>query len=395
MLLTPKTEIDARIALLQKELTRAGYDGAILVQNNDLFYFTGTVQNSQLYVPSGGEPVLAVRKSFARARQESPLKNIVPLTNPKEFASILNSLGCYPQAKVGLELDVLPVNRMYDFQKLLPGIDFADVSPIIRTIRMIKSPYEIELIRETMRVLDKGFQEIPRVLRAGMLEFELASHFEAALRREGISGSSKMRAFNQDFTMSALSSGSSGAYSSGVAGSVGGAGLTPAYPMGASRKAIRRNEVILVDFAPSVNGYTGDQTRIFCIGALDPKMVKAHQDALFIQAEVIKLLKPGVLAEEAYFLGVKIAAEMGYSENFLGYRDDQVRFIGHGVGLDTDELPVMAPGSKIPMQTGMTFALEPKFVFPEGAIGTESTYVMTEQGAENLDVTPLDITYIK
>lgn len=395
MLLTPKTEIEARITNFQQQLAMDGYDGAIIVQNNDLFYFTGTVQNSQLYIPAAGEPVLAVRKSYSRARQESPLKNIVPMQSPKEFGAIIKSLGLYPQTRLGLELDVLPVNLMYEFQKLFPGIPIGDISPIVRSIRMIKSPYEIELIRETLRVLDKGFQEVARVLREGMTEFELASYFEAALRREGMSGSSRMRAFNQDFAMSAICSGSSGAYSSGVAGSVGGAGLTPAYPMGASRKVIHRNEVVTVDFAPLVNGYTGDQTRVFCIGELEPKLVKAHQDALLINSEILKLLQPGVLAEEAYFLGLKMAADLGYKDNFLGYRDDQVRFIGHGVGLDTDELPVFAPGSKIPMQAGMTFALEPKFVFPEGAIGTESTYVMTEQGPEDLSVTPPGITYVK
>ncbi len=395
MLLTPRSEIESRISKLQQEMTMAGCGGAIILQNNDLYYFTGTVQNSQLFVPAGGQPVLAVRKSYSRAKQESPLANIVLMKSPKEFAAILRSLEHSLTSRIGLELDVLPYNRVLDLQKQFPQASWIDISPVIRTIRMVKSPYEIELIRESLRVLDQGFQEVPRVLREGMPEFELASYFESALRRAGMSGSSRMRAFNQDFTMSAICSGISGAHSSGVEGSIGGAGLTPAYPMGASRKAILRGEPVIVDFAPIVNGYTGDQTRVFCIGELAPKMVKAHQDALFINQEILKLLKPGVLAEEAYFLGIRLAEEMGNEENFLGYRDDRVRFIGHGVGLDTDELPVFAPGCKIPMQTGMTFALEPKFVFPEGAIGTESTYVMTEHGPENLSITPEEITYIE
>lgn len=395
MLLTPRSEIESRISKLQQEMARAGCEGAMILQNSDLYYFTGTVQNSQLYVPAEGQPVLAVRKSFSRAMQESPLANIVQMKSPKEFAAILSSLGHGLPSRIGLELDVLPYNRVLDLQKQFPQASWLDISPVIRAIRMVKSPYEVELVRQSLQVLDQGFQEVPRVLREGMLEFELASYFESALRRAGMSGSSRMRAFNQDFTMSAICSGSSGAYSSGVEGSIGGAGLCPAYPMGASRKAILRNEPVIVDFAPIVNGYTGDQTRVFCIGELDPKMVKAHQDALFINQEILNLLEPGVLAEEAYFLGVRLAAEMGYEENFLGYREDRVRFIGHGVGLDTDELPVFAPGCKIPMQTGMTFALEPKFVFPEGAIGTESTYVMTEHGPENLSITPEEITYIE
>jgi len=395
MLLTPKRELEARIGNLQQSMARAGLTGAIIIQNTDLFYFTGTAQNAQLYVPVQGDPVLAVRKSFTRAREESSIKNVVPLKNPKEFAALIRSYGYEASGRFGLELDILPVNRMLDLQKVFSGIQVEDISPLIRQVRMVKSPYEVEMIRNSLRVLDLGYQAIPQLVREGMSETELFGLFESVLRRAGSSGGARMRAFNQDFVMGTISTGSSGAMRSGVDGSVGGTGLTPAYPVGGGNKPIGRDEVIYVDFAPSVNGYAGDQTRVFCIGKLPPRLEKAHQDALLINSEVLKILRPGVLAEEAYFLGIRLADEMGYKDNFLGCGENQVRFIGHGVGLDVDELPVMAPGSQIPLQVGMTFALEPKFVFPEGAIGTESTFVMTENGPENLCVTPLDIVYIK
>lgn len=395
LLFAPKAEIDARIAKLQMELAASDIEGAILMQNSDLFYFSGTVQNSQLYLPVSGEPVLAVRKSYSRACQESPLTNIAPMKSAREFPDIIKLFGYCPGKQIGLELDVMPVNKMFELQRLWPGCQFVDVSPMIKKLRMIKSAYEVKLVRETLRIMDIAFREVPGLVREGMQENELFGLIAAVLRREGIVESSRMRAFNQDFLLGTVSCGSSAACSSGVDGSVGGAGLNPAYPAGPSHKTILRNEVIYVDLTPVGNGYTGDQTRIYCIGELSPKMVKAHQDALLINEELLKLLKPGVLAEDAYYLGVKLAAEMGYQDHFLGYRDDQVRFIGHGIGLDCDELPVFAPGAKIPMQAGMTFALEPKLVFSEGAIGTESTYVMTDSGPECLSITPLDITYIK
>lgn len=123
-------------------------------------------------------------------------------------------------------------------------------------------------------------------------------------------------------------------------------------------------------------------------------MEQAFSDALMINEEMLKILKPGTPAEEPYLLAVKIAEELGYKEHFLGYKENRVRFVGHGVGLETDEMPVFAPGMKTPVMPGMVFALEPKFVFAEGAIGTESTYVMTEAGPECLSITPQIIGYV-
>jgi Xaa-Pro aminopeptidase len=77
----------------------------------------------------------------------------------------------------------------------------------------------------------------------------------------------------------------------------------------------------------------------------------------------------------------------------MGYRENRVNFIGHGIGLELDELPILAKGLKAPIKPGMTFALEPKFVFPEGAIGIENSFVMTENGPEYLSITPEVITY--
>lgn len=106
-------------------------------------------------------------------------------------------------------------------------------------------------------------------------------------------------------------------------------------------------------------------------------------DAVFIEAEIIKAIKPGTPAEESYLLALKLAEEMGYKDSFMGYQDDKVKFIGHGIGLELDEFPILAKGLKTPKLPGMTFALEPKFVFSEGAIGTENSFVMMEKGPES------------
>lgn len=393
MKLTPKSEIEARIAKLQEKLTQQNLAGSIIVLNSDMFYFTGTVQTSYLYVPASGEPVLMIKKSLRRGRDESPLKNIVPINSPKQIPEILASFDYKTFDQIGLELDVLPLNNYKMYQKIFPKAEFSDISPAIKEIRSIKSPYEIELLRDALNVIDKAHSAVPSFLREGMLEIELAALFEAEMRKRGYSGCCKMRAFNQDFFLGNTCTGTNGVFPSFFDGPVGGCGVAVTHPHGAGWKKVNRNEVVFIDYTCVVHGYTGDQTRIFCVGELSPRMVKAFDDALFIQSEMIKSIKPGTPAEEPYLMAMQLAEEMGYKDNFMGYGEDKVKFVGHGIGLELDELPILAKGIKTPIIPGMTFALEPKFVFPEGAIGTENSFVMTENGPEYLSVTPEVITY--
>jgi Xaa-Pro aminopeptidase len=393
--ITPKSEIDLRITSLQHKLNEQGLDGTIILLNTDMFYFSGTVQTSYLYVPAYGEPVLMIKKSWKRGREESPLKNIVPIKNPNEIPKILAEFNFKIFDKIGLELDVLPFNLFKKYQKIFPFTEFTDISPIIKEIRAIKSPYEIDLLRDALSVMDKAHSAVPSLLREGMLEIELAALFEAEMRKRGYSGWCKMRAFNQELFLGNVLAGSDGAYPSFFDGPVGGAGVSLSNPHGAGWKVIKRNEVVYIDYTCVINGYIGDQTRIFSIGTLSPRMIKAFEDSLIIESEVIKSIKPGTPAEEPYLLAVKLAEEMGYKDNFMGYMEDRVKFFGHGIGLELDELPLLAKGVKTPIVPGMAFALEPKFVFPDGAIGTESSFVMTDNGPEYLSITPEVITYIK
>lgn len=289
----------------------------------------------------------------------------------------------------------MPYNIYKSYQKIFPNAQFQDCSAAIKEVRAVKSAYEIKLMRGALAVIDQAFQTVPAYLREGMTELELAALFEAELRKRGYAGPCMMRAFAQDFFFGTVCTGASGFYPNFFDGPVGGQGPSAAQPAGAGWKKINRNEVVYIDYTAIVNGYTGDQTRIFCIGELSPKLVKAYEDALFIEAEIVKSIKPGTPAEEPYLLAVKLAAEMGYKDHFMGYKEDQVKFVGHGIGIELDEWPVLAKGIKQPIMPGMTFALEPKFVFPEGAIGTENSFVMTEAGPQYLSITPQVITYVK
>ncbi|WP_028317171.1 M24 family metallopeptidase [Desulfobulbus elongatus] len=388
MLYTPKSEVDARIQLFQKTLDQMGLDGALIIHHTNLFYLSGTSQSGHLFIPRAGEPVLMVRKSFERARRESPIATVLDVKSLKMIPGILKEQG-FAIDTVGLELDVIPYNTWQFYGKIFQETTFTDISESLKRIRTVKSEYEIGLLQEACQVLDQVFAEVPSMLREHMTEIELASLFEAGMRRRGYGGCSKMRAFNQDFFMGNVTSGASGAAPTYFDGPVGGCGLTPANnPHGAGWKTIGRNEIVYIDYTCVINGYTADGARMFVLGDVSERLRRAHAASLEIQSALVAMIKPGTICEEVYAKSVDLAESLGLQDHFMGIGNDRVRFIGHGVGLELDEYPIFAKGVKMPLAEGMTFALEPKFVFPEGAIGIENTYVLRGDGPQGLTHAP-------
>jgi Xaa-Pro aminopeptidase len=217
-----------------------------------------------------------------------------------------------------------------------------------------------------------------------MRELDLAAEFERRLRLSGNEGYVRMRAFNQElYGGLALSA---GAASYGFFdGAVTGRGLSNASPQGASLQVIGRNEPVFLDYTGVFNGYITDMTRIFVIGTLDPELQKAFDLSLVIQKHLQDALKPGAVCEELFLQAVEIADKGGLGANFMGMPGEQAKFVGHGVGLELDEFPVLAQGFKVPLQAGQTIAIEPKFVFPDkGVIGIENTFAVTNGGGEKI-----------
>ena len=391
---TPKDEIDARVRTLQQTLDQLDLDGALVVHHTNLFYLSGTSQAAHLFVPRTGAPLLMVRKSFARARRESPIGEILEVRSLKMIPEMLGERGFRFDA-LGVELDVMPYKTWQFYQKVFAASTMQDIGEPIRSQRRIKSPYEADLLQESCAVLDQVFAEVPSMLVESMTEIELASLFEAAMRRRGYGGCSKMRAFNQDFFFGNVTSGGSGAEPSYFDGPVGGSGLTPANnPHGAGWKRIGRNEVVYIDYTCVINGYTADGARMFVIGDVSPELRAAHEASLAIQRELVGMLRPGTVCEAVYLRAEALARDLGLAEHFMGLGPDRVRFIGHGVGLELDEYPIFAKGVNTVLEQGMTFALEPKFVFPEGAIGTENTFLLTGDGVRVLTLAPETITRV-
>jgi Xaa-Pro dipeptidase len=390
----PREEIERRTSALREQLTVRELDGALIFQNVDLFYFTGTVQGFALFIPRDGEPILMVQRSLARAKEESPLGSIVPARGREEMAELLRGAG-HPLRSVGLEMDVLPVSLYLTYTKSFPDCRFEDLSREVRTVRMLKSPYEVSQIRRACAILDGGFEEIRDAIRPGVTEVEIDGRLALIARREGHMGLLRMRGWNQEMIHAHVLSGESGAVPSYLNSPHGGTGTTPAIAQGAGFRRISRNEPIGVDFGVGVNGYVGDEFRTFVVGELPPLLGRAHACAVEIHELLVGTARPGMPCTALYDLACGMAEKADLRENFMGHGETQARFLGHGIGLEIDELPVIAPNFRQPLQEGMVMALEPKFVFPGiGVVCVEDDYLVTASGLERLTKTPQTIMKI-
>ena len=176
---TPRSEINQRLDKLKEQLQENSIGAALIVQRADLFYFTGSIQEAHLYVPVDDDPILMVFKSFERAIAESALSRIVPLKSPRAVPEILRQYNYRVPQTIGLELDVLPANLYFNYQRLFENKDMVDISRLIRMVRAVKSRYEIEIMRRAAALSDQVAEQVPDLLREGMTELELAGLIEA------------------------------------------------------------------------------------------------------------------------------------------------------------------------------------------------------------------------
>ncbi len=382
---TPKSELDDRTKKLQSSLRENGIDGALILQNMDLYYFTGTIQQAFLYIPSDGDPILMARKSVSRAISESEIEKIVPLKSLKRITEIIKENGYdYPKI-LGMELDVLPAGQYLMFQKIFSDAEIVDVSNSIRLIRAVKSDYEIEIMSRAASMSDKVAASVPEFLRVGMTEVELAGLVESRARKLGHQGIVRMRMFGGELFYGHLLSGPSAAVPSFLASPTGGEGVSPAIAQSAGFNRIGRNEPILLDYVFVLNGYMCDHARIFSIGEIRDDLQKAHVAMLAVQEYLKKEAKPGVKSGDLYEMALTKAADMGYAGNFMGADEDRIRFVAHGLGLELDEYPFFAKGQQLELEEGMAIALEPKLIFPgKGVVGIENTHVVTSNGLKQL-----------
>ncbi len=397
MIKVPMSEIANRLVSLQALLQRDEVDAAVIRQNADLFYFTGTVQDGYLIVPSSGSPVFLVRRDVARAGEQSPVRPILPLKSAKEIPpAVFEACGTATPKRLGLELDVLPAATFFFFdEKLFPKQQVVDVSGSIRQVRMVKSSWELDMMRHAGGISRAVADAVPRVLRQGVSELELSIELEAVARRAGHLGLIRLRGFNMDMYFGHVLSGPEAAIPAYGDAPTGGQGVSAAFGQGASERRIGAGEMVSIDTMLNYQGYLSDQTRNFCIGPPPSKLEEAYRFAQEIHRRFRRAAIPGAVTGELFDLVWRWVEEAGWSEWFMGHGAGRVAFIGHGLGIEVDEFPFIAQGQKLALKEGMTFAFEPKFIMPgHGITGLENTYLVTAEGLESLNTATEDLVIV-
>ncbi|MBS4021230.1 MAG: aminopeptidase P family protein [Dethiobacter sp.] len=385
-----KKELDSRCMAFQEKLREQGVNGALIALNSSMYYFSGTMQCQYIFIPAIGQSFGLVRKNMERAQQEAAIP-LLPLPGFSSIPELIEEIGCKLPGRLGLELDVVPAALYLRFLKLFPASELVDISVIAREVRQVKSAYELAQLEEAARQVDCMNSCVPGLLVAGMEEIELASELEAILRRLGHQGMARMRGFNQEMYYGHVLSGEAGGVASFLDSPTGGTGLHPAQPQGPGRRKITVGEPVTVDYGGIHNGYVVDQTRLFSIGPLPARLNDAFAVALEIQSAMEKLLVPGMSGDKLYMTAAGIAAKAGLQDYFMGFGDTQAKFVGHGVGLEYNEFPVLAKGSPHILAENHVVAVEPKFIFPGlGMVGIENTWQITGSSARRISITPDD-----
>jgi Xaa-Pro dipeptidase len=389
---TPAEEIKKRIAAVQKQLQASDMEALFIVQRADLFYFTGTAQIGYLYIPAEGEPLLMIKKYFPRAKKETSIKQTIEIDSVKDIPEKINEYCGRIAEIIGFELDVMPVNDFYFFQKILNTKDYRDGSPLIHAVRMIKSGWEIEQIEKVNELTYKTFKYIKKELRPGLTEIEFAGMYETYSRAIGHEAKLRARNWQAELYNWHILSGESGGMIGLLDAPASGEGSSPSFPVGGGRKKIKRNEPIMIDIGFVLNGYHVDETRMFAIDKMPDKALRASEAAIEIHNSVIEMAAPGVLIGDIFQHAVAKAEALGYKEQFLGPVENKVTFVGHGIGIELVEAPILARNREEPLMPGMVFSLEPKLVFKnEFSAGIESMFTITETGSRILSKVPAKI----
>lgn len=372
-------ELKIRRDKIRSLMAQQGIDAALITCNTNLIYTNGSVVSGYLYLPLHSPALL-----FYKRPNNITGEHAFAIRKPEQIVDLLKEQGLPLPAKIMLEGDELPYTEYCRLAKLFPEAQVVNGTPLIRQARSIKTSIEIELFRRSGIAHAKAYDLIPTVYRPGMTDLEFSIEIERLMRLQGCLGIFRVFGRSMEIFMGSVLTGDNAGYPSPYDFALGGQGLDPALPGGANKTPLKEGQSVMVDLGGNFNGYMGDMSRVYSIGQLPEEAYAAHQVCLDIQETIAATAGPGVPCEELYNTAIEMVTAAGFADKFMGTQQ-QAKFIGHGIGLEINEAPVIAPRMKQELEPGMVFALEPKIVIPGvGPVGIENSWVVTNEGIEKL-----------
>lgn len=383
-----RKELDLRIEKVREAMIASGCDSLLIASTTNTFYLSACVFRGYVLIESGKDPVwFMVAPSIA----PDGFPAAVNIHKPEAIPDWMKDNGYPVPEKIGLEFDDLLYSDIERLRRLFPESEIVNGSRPMREARMVKTEYEIQKIREDGMHQARAYSQVPHCYKPTMTDLELQIEVERVLRLEGCLGYLRAAGSRMELNLGSVLSGDNADAPSPYDFSMGGAGVDPSLPVGADGKTIKPGSAVMLDMNGGFNGYQSDMTRTWYLESISDFAVKAHECSRKILRELEKIALPGVIISDLYKRAVEIAEEEGLSEYFMGHHR-KAKFIGHGIGIELNEQPVVMERNHQPLQKNMTIALEPKFVIPHvGAVGVENTYRVGDNGLENLTVFPEEL----
>lgn len=374
-----QSEFELRISKVRMAMQEQHIDALLIASTVNIYYLTGGVCRGYFYLPLDSDPIFFITPP---AQINNPIA--VSIRKPELIAGILLQRGYVVPSRVGLEFDDLYYSEIERYKKIFPEAEFKDAGKAMRAARLTKTERELEKMREDGLRQCAVYARVNKCYREDMTDLEFQAEIEHVLRLEGNLGYLRVAGSRMEINMGSVLAGPNAAAPSPYDFALGGAGVDPSLPVGASGVILRPGMSVMVDMNGGFNGYQTDMTRCWSVGDISEKALKAHECSREILRDLESFAVPGVEISEMWHRAKRIVDAYGLSKYFMGSKH-QASFLGHGVGIELNEAPVIMERNHALLQENMTIALEPKFVIEGvGAVGVENTYVVKPEGLVNL-----------
>lgn len=380
-----------RAGKVKSQMAKAGIDAILIGDNANLYYLTGRVFSGFVYITADSDELRYAVKRPCHLEDS----RLLMIRKPEEMIKFFEGESALQKPRrLALEMGSLSYGTICRLMKIFPEAEFADATPLMCAARSVKTDEEIEKIRFSGVRHEHLYAQIPHLYQEGMRDIELQVEIERAARLEGCLGQFRVSGNDMELFMGNVLVGDNADNPSPYDFAMGGAGMDPSLPVGADGTVIRPGVSVMADVNGNFTGYMTDMTRCYAVDRLPEHACRAHQLSIDICAALAEMGRPGVEAKALYEKAMEMAAEAGMAGYFMGHRQ-HAGFVGHGVGIEINELPVLAPRSRDILAEGNVIAIEPKFVIPGvGAVGIENTYRVTASGGmERLTNAPEEIVY--
>lgn len=385
LILLEKDEFNLRLDKVRREMAPSHTDAILVSDNAALYYLTGRVYSGYAYIPATGHPLFFVKRPVTLGGDF-----VQHIRKPEQIAE---TIGLNVPATIGLELSAVPYSAIIRLKNIFPQAAMTDATAMLSAARAVKTPFEIEKITMSGIRQERVYRRVPHLFQEGMTDIELQVEIERTSRLEGCLGQFRISGNDMELYMGNVLVGENADIPTPYDFAMGGEGLDPSLPVGCNGTVIREKESVMVDVNGNFTGYMTDMTRTFAVEQLDDTAMKAHRCSIDICHTLAATARPGVEAKALYEKAEEMAREAGLHNYFMGHCQ-KAGFVGHGLGIEINEHPVIAPRSRDILAEGNVVAFEPKFVIPgTGAVGIENTYVITADGTRCLTNAPEEITY--